>query len=319
MDRVNLRQNIFSYKKAVKLITKIRTVENFIRKAFWDEKIFSFLHLSIGQEAASVGVSLALDDGDLMLGNHRSHGHYLAKGGDLPKMIYEVFGDTRGCCKGFGGSMHMLDRNVGFMGSSPILGSIASIAVGQSFACRKGDNITVVFLGDGAAEEGTFMESVNLAANKLCKIIFVIEDNKYAVNSSNLDRKSEKYSHKSLFEGLGAIYIRENGQEVEAIFNATRVAVQYARNGQPVVLHLDVIRRHTHSGPILEEEDELYRCENDKVSDREANDCLINACLSAHAEGSSKAEIDSWIKEEECKVLKIINDTKDKITVRSLV
>ena len=173
------------------MMTKIRTTEVFIRNAFWDEKIFSFLHLSIGQEASAVGVALALSDKDIMLGNHRSHGHYLAKGGDLSKMIYEVFGDARGCCKGFGGSMHMLDRSVGFTGSSPILGSITSIAVGQSFACKqkKMDNITVVFLGDGAAEEGAFMESVNLAANKLCKIIFVIEDNKYAVNSSNLDRK----------------------------------------------------------------------------------------------------------------------------------
>ena len=92
----------FSFEKAIRMMDKIRTSEMFIRDAFWDEKIFSFLHLSIGQEASAVGVAAALDTSDLMLGNHRSHGHYLAKGGDLPKMIYEVFGDHRGCCKGFG-------------------------------------------------------------------------------------------------------------------------------------------------------------------------------------------------------------------------
>ena len=111
----------FCYQESIKMMVRIRTAEMFIRDAFWDEKIFSFLHLSIGQEACAVGVASALSKHDIMLGNHRSHGHYLAKGGDLPKMIYEVFGDRRGCCKGYGGSMHMLDRSVGFNGSTPIL------------------------------------------------------------------------------------------------------------------------------------------------------------------------------------------------------
>ena len=88
----------FSFEQAIRMMVKIRTSEMFIRDTFWDEKIFSFLHLSIGQEASAVGVATALNIPDLMLGNHRSHGHYLAKGGDLPKMIYEVFGDKRGFC-----------------------------------------------------------------------------------------------------------------------------------------------------------------------------------------------------------------------------
>lgn len=310
--------NKFSIEKSIRMMVRIRTSETFIRDTFWNEKIFSFLHLSIGQEASAVGVASALDATDLMLGNHRSHGHYLAKGGDLPKMIYEVFGDKRGCCKGFGGSMHMLDRSVGFNGSTPILGSIPSLALGQAFACQQSgiDNVTTVFLGDGAAEEGSFMESINLAANKKCQIIFVIEDNKYSVNSSMLDRKSMHYSHKSLFEGLGAVYLRETGQDVKKVHATAVQAVLAAKKGRPVVLHLDTIRRHAHSGPILEPKTEDYRVD-DTVEQREENDCIKAAIRSAVDEGYSPADIQSWVDNEQALTLSIITEVKNTIEVRS--
>ena len=92
---------MFNYQAALRSMVRIREVEWFIRNAFWEHKIFSFLHLSLGQEATAVGVSAALGPDDMMMGNHRSHGHYLAKGGDLAKMVYEIFGDERGCCKGW--------------------------------------------------------------------------------------------------------------------------------------------------------------------------------------------------------------------------
>lgn len=308
----------FCFESAIKIMVKIRTSEMFIRDAFWDEKIFSFLHLSIGQEASAVGVAAALDKSDLMLGNHRSHGHYLAKGGDLTKMIYEVFGDSRGCCRGFGGSMHMLDRSVGFNGSTPILGSIPSLAVGQAFASQELniDNVTTVFLGDGAAEEGAFLESINLAANKKCQIIFIIEDNKYSVNSSALDRKSVYYSHKSLFEGLGAVYFRVNGQHVKEVYESTVQAKETAKTGRPVVMHVDVIRRHAHSGPILETETENYRI-NDSVEEREANDCIKVAARDAIAEGHPSTDVKRWMDEERRVTLAILSETKRTIKVRS--
>ena len=308
----------FSFEQAIRMMVKIRTSEMFIRDTFWDEKIFSFLHLSIGQEASAVGVATALNIPDLMLGNHRSHGHYLAKGGDLPKMIYEVFGDKRGCCRGFGGSMHMLDRSVGFNGSTPILGSIPSLAVGQSFASQQLgiDNVTCVFLGDGASEEGSFMESVNLAANKKCQIIFVIEDNRYSVNSSMLDRKSEYYSHKSLFEGLGAVYFRETGQDVKKVYKATVKAAAVAKTGRPVVMHLDVLRRHAHSGPIMESKTEEYR-EEDTLEYREANDCIEIAKKAAASEGHLPEDILYWIEDEQSKTMTIVKQIKKTIEVRS--
>lgn len=308
----------FNFEAAIRSMVKIRTSELFIRDTFWNEKIFSFLHLSLGQEATAVGVASALRNEDLMLGNHRSHGHYLAKGGDLGKMLYEVFGDHRGCCKGFGGSMHMLDRSVGFTGSTPILGSIPSIAVGQSFACKESniDNVTVVFLGDGAAEEGSFMESVNLAASKKCQIIFVIEDNKYSVNSSELDRKSLHYSHKSLFEGLGAVYFRENGQMVEQVYNVTLKCIEASKTGRPVVLHLDTLRTHAHSGPILEEKTEDYRI-NDTIEDRQKNDCISLAQAAAIDSGFDQAIVTEWIDEERALTLKFAKNIKNTIEVRS--
>lgn len=310
----------FDFKKAVKMIVKIRTAEEFIAKKFFEEKIFSFLHLTIGQEASAVGVASALEIDDIMLGNHRSHGHYLAKGGDLPKMIYEVFGDQRGCCGGYGGSMHMLDRDVGFNGSTPILGSIPPIAVGQSFSCKvkKLNNVTVAFLGDGAAEEGIFMESINLAANKKCNIIFVIEDNKYSVASKMLDRKSEDYDHKKLFEGLGAFYIRENGQNILNTYKAALNARKTALTGKPVVLHLDLIRRHGHSGPMKEIDHAEYRHNFETIEYRDKNDCLNIAKIEAQNNGYKLSEIESWINDEEYEVMKILNKVKDSIDVRQI-
>ncbi len=320
MKKVNTSSRVFNfdYKVSIQLMVKIRTSEMFIRDAFWDEKIFSFLHLSIGQEASAVGVASVLNNDDLMLGNHRSHGHYLAKGGNLERMIYEVFGDKRGCCKGFGGSMHMLDRSVGFTGSTPILGSIPSIAVGQAFACKQSnlENVTVVYLGDGAAEEGSFMESVNLAANKGCSVIFVIEDNKYSVNSNMIARKSNNYSHQKLFEGLGAVYYRENGQDVRKVHNLAKEGVEVALTNQPVVLHLDIDRMHAHSGPILEEKTEEYRGE-DTLEKRLESDCIEIASQDAINNGYPEQEVISWIEEQEFRTLQELKNIKSTIRVRN--
>jgi len=268
--------NSFNYQSAIEKMVEIRTAENYVRDYFWNNKIFSFLHLSIGQEASAVGVSMALNNTDIMLGNHRSHGHYLAKGGNLSKMIYEILGDTRGCCRGYGGSMHMLDREVGFNGSSPILGSIAPIGVGQAFAQKLNNpsSATIVFVGDGASEEGQFLESINLAVNKKCNILFVIEDNKYSVNSNHLDRKSQFFSHREMFSGMGAIYNRVNGQNVRVVYEATSEAIKEVRKGRPSVLHLDVRRYHAHSGPLLETKDQEYRDCDDTILDRVKNDCI---------------------------------------------
>ena len=188
------------FKKALEKIIQIRVVEENISKEFKKNKVLSFLHLSIGQEACAVGVALACNAKDNFFGNHRSHAHYLAKGGNLEKMIYEIFGDKRGCCKGVGGSMHMLDKKVNFLGSVPILGSSLPIASGIALAEKKNNSkkLTVVFIGDGSAEEGSFYETINMAGLYKIPLLVVIEDNKYAVESDNSKRKVNGYDLKGI-------------------------------------------------------------------------------------------------------------------------
>jgi TPP-dependent pyruvate/acetoin dehydrogenase alpha subunit len=258
-------------------LVEIRTVEELIAGDFIASKIFSFLHLSIGQEGSAVGSVFALGKEDSVFGNHRSHGHYLARGGDFERMIREVYGDPGGCCGGYGGSMHMLDRSVGFVGSTPILGSVAPIGVGLAFAQKiaGSDRVAVVFIGDGAAEEGAFYESLNLAGVMRCPLIFVLEDNRYAVNTPHAARKAPDYSLRTTVEGLGAIYERVDGQRVWEVFEQTQ-AVRRAvlERGRPAVIHVDILRNYGHSGP-MKEGDVPYRLGDDPKY-REENCCIRN-------------------------------------------
>ena len=185
-----------NYKKALEKILLIRKTENLILKEFRNNKIFSFLHMSQGQEAVAVGVAMATNNEDFFFGNHRSHHHYLAKGGNVSKLIFEVFGDSRGCCGGVGGSMHLIDNKVNFKGSIPILGSSISLASGLAMSKKldKKNSIVVVFIGDGSAEEGSFYETINLAGLYKLPLMVVLEDNKYAVESGHKDRKAKNYN-----------------------------------------------------------------------------------------------------------------------------
>ena len=212
--------------RAFEKLINIRIIEEKIAKKSIENKIFSFLHLSIGQEACAVGVALGVNNKDLFLGNHRSHAHYLAKNGDLEKMIMEIFGDQNGCCRGYGGSMHMLDKKVNFMGSIPILGSAISIASGMAMAekMKKTKNIVVVFVGDGAAEEGSFYETINMAGLYKLPLMVVLEDNRYAVESSHEKRKVKNYNFKKILKfGMNSEYKRVNGQKFLDVFNATQI------------------------------------------------------------------------------------------------
>lgn len=258
-------------------MVQIRTVEELIGDDFIVSKIFSFLHLSVGQEGSAVGVGVATEKEDLLFGNHRSHGHYLGRGGDLEKMIREVYGDIGGCCGGYGGSMHMLDRSKGFAGSTPILGSAAPIGVGLSFSQKiKGNKgVAVVFIGDGAAEEGAFYESINLAGLFQCPLIFILEDNRYCVNSPHKDRKASKYKIQSVIEGLGASYHQVDGQKVWMVYDKTReVRKQVLDEKRPAVIHVDVLRVFGHSGPLKEGE-ASYR-HGDDLKYLTENDCIKN-------------------------------------------
>jgi TPP-dependent pyruvate/acetoin dehydrogenase alpha subunit len=178
------------YDKFFRALYRIRRVEEEVARIYPTDKIKSPVHLSIGQEAVAVGVCEALRRDDIVFGTYRGHAIYLAKGGDLKKMVAELYGKVTGCAKGKGGSMHLIDAEAGVMGASAVVGTTIPQAAGYAYALKlqKKDAIVVNFFGDGAADEGAFHESLNFAALKHVPVIFVCENNYYSIHSHQRTR-----------------------------------------------------------------------------------------------------------------------------------
>jgi TPP-dependent pyruvate/acetoin dehydrogenase alpha subunit len=170
---------------------RIRRVEEEVARAYPTDKIKSPVHLSIGQEAVSVGVCEALRPTDIVFGTYRGHALYLAKGGDLNAMVAELYGKATGCARGKGGSMHLIDPAAGVMGTSAVVGTTIANAAGYAYAqkLRRSDAVVVSFFGDGATEEGVFAETLNFAALKSLPVLFVCENNGYAIHTSQAKRQ----------------------------------------------------------------------------------------------------------------------------------
>lgn len=240
----------------------IRVAQQELVKLYLDRKIFSMVHFYIGQEAVAVGVCQALKNKDRVMGNHRSHGHYLAKGGDLRRMICELLGRANGLAHGKGGSMHMVDRSVNFFGSTPILGSVVPIAAGVAFAQRYNgdDGITVAFYGDGASEEGVVYESYNLAALWRIPVLYIIENNLFSINSKLRDRRAPNYDLQKILSGFGVPYMKANGNDFEDVYRKAVDLVDRVRKEKiPAVLECMTYRHMAHSTPLF---DEVYREED---------------------------------------------------------
>ena len=232
-------------------MVRIRMVEEAIAAHYPEQEMRCPVHLSIGQEAASAGVCAALRPDDLAMSGHRSHAHYLGKGGDLPAMIAEIYGKATGCCQGRGGSMHLVDLKAGFVGAVPIVGSTIPIATGLAFADRqlKRDRVTVAFLGEAATEEGVFHESVNFASLHQLPIVFVCENNLYSVYSPMSVRQPAHREVWQLAAGHGVTAHSCDGNDPLAVFELARAAVAHARSGQgPVFLELKTYRWREHCG-----------------------------------------------------------------------
>lgn len=251
----------------------IHSAEEQMAQHYINNKIFSIVHLYVGQEAIAVGVASNLSNEDKMIGNHRSHGHYLAKGGKLHGMVAEMLGKKTGCCQGKGGSMHMIDRSVNFIGSTPILGSAIGLATGAAFAEKfvHSNNIVVVFLGDGASEEGVVYESINLASLFKLPLLVVIEDNNYSINSVKKDRRSSGYDVQSIIRGLGANYFKADGNDFFSVKNNCAEAIKSIRETSlPSILHCNVFRHRSHSSPLYDDKEKTswYRDAHDTFENR---------------------------------------------------
>ena len=166
-------ENFLNYLKDVSLENEYREEE------YASRRIRGPVHLSIGQEAAAVGVLHACGQSDVCVSTHRNHAHYLAKGGSLTGMVDELFGLDTGCCRGYGGSMHLMDLSANLILSSAILAGSIPIASGIAFALKNEgtDRVCIGFLGDGATDEGVFFETLNLAALMKLPLLFVVENN----------------------------------------------------------------------------------------------------------------------------------------------
>ena len=188
------------------MMKKIRMVEERIAKEYPLNEIRCPTHLSIGQEAVPAALSVCLNEQDYAVSTHRGHAHYLAKKGNLDKMIAEIYGKKSGCSGGKGGSMHLIDKEVGFMGTSAIVGNSIPVGVGLGLAQKlnKNQNISCIFLGDGAVEEGVFYESLNFAALKNLPVLFICENNFYSVYSPLSVRQPKNRKIYSLAKSLGA-------------------------------------------------------------------------------------------------------------------
>lgn len=231
---------------------RIRNCELKISELYHQQKMRCPIHLCVGQEAVPVGVSASLYKSDNVFSNHRSHGHYLAKGGDINAMLAEFYGKFAGCAGGKGGSQHLIDLDCNFMGSAPILASTISVAVGVAWAAKlnKSDEITVCYFGDGATEEGTFYESINFAKLKNLNILFVCENNSYSVHTKVENRRPPNISIYEQAKSFGLNSFICDGNNVfeisELISNITK---EMRSNHGPYFIEANTYRWLEHCGP----------------------------------------------------------------------
>ena len=233
---------------------RIRLVEEAIADHYAEGEMRCPVHLSIGQEAAAVGVCEAMKVSDKVYSTHRCHAHYLAKGGDLNRMFDEICGKATGCIGGRGGSMHLMDVSKGMMASIPIVSSSIPIAVGSALADKRTRNgkITVTFFGDASIEEGVFHESANFASLHKLPVIFVCENNLYSVYTPLNQRQPDRpLTDVARAHGIHAVQV--DGNNVEEVFTTASDAVARARDDQgPTFLLLDTYRWREHCGPAFD-------------------------------------------------------------------
>lgn len=233
-------------------MARIRLIEEAIANAYPHQKMRTPVHLSIGQEAAAVAACAALKPTDYAMSSHRAHAHYLAKGGSLKAMIAEIHGKVTGCCRGRGGSMHLIDQSVGFMGSTAIVGNTIPIGVGLGVAAQleNAGRISCVFIGDGAVEEGVFYESLNFAILKALPVLFLCENNLYSVYTPFHKRQPKERKIYEMVAGIGAKAFYANGYDVLESYKVIEQAVKNIHeNRGPSFVELSTYRWREHCGP----------------------------------------------------------------------
>ncbi len=240
------------YFKLYEKMLLIREVEEKIAEKYRENEMRCPTHLCIGQEAISSGVSLNLNKSDTVVSTHRSHGHYLGKGGNVEKMIAEIYGKSDGCSKGYGGSMHLIDLNVNFMGSTAIVGNSMPVGVGLAMSSKLENykSISCIYFGEGCTEEGVFSESLNFAIVKNLPALFVCENNMYSVYSNLEARQPINRKIYKMVKAMGIKTYHSNGNKILDVYNTANSAINYIKKfKKPAFVEFKTYRWREHCGP----------------------------------------------------------------------
>src|SRR5215472_2586447 len=260
--------------KAYRTMRTIREFEERLHVEFSRGDIPGFVHLYAGEEAAATGIMMHLNERDRIASTHRGHGHCIAKGVDVREMMGEIYGRATGACRGKGGSMHIADLSKGMMGANGILGAGAPLACGAGLAAKfRGDgSIAISFVGDGASNQGMFLESLNLAAVWNLPVIFVVENNGYA-ESTSVEWAVACDSYVDRAAGFGLPGVTVDGTDFFAVFEAAGEIIKRAREGGgPALLECNMVRFYGH----FEGDAQTYRAAGEVEDLRAHRDCIKN-------------------------------------------
>ena len=275
---------------------RIRMVEERIALEYPKGEIRCPTHLSIGQELLPALFKFSSEVNDYAVSTHRSHAHYLAKGGNLEAFVAELYGKASGCSNGNGGSMHLLDLSVNFMGSTAIVGNSIPIGVGlaQAAKLKKDGRVSFIFLGEGAAEEGIFYESINYCAVQKIPAIFLCENNGYSVYADLTPRQPPKRKLTSMVEEIGVKSLWIDSTQPITALEKLRDSINEARSKQsPLFVEINTFRFLEHCGP--NNDDHLNYREPKYVSESILNDPLTKIAVTLRLKNVG---FENWFKQK---------------------
>ncbi len=271
--------NAINKEKMLDIYSRMIRIRKFEEKAgaiFAQGQLSGFLHLYVGEEAVGAGVCAALREDDYIVSTHRGHGHLIAKGGDINKIMAELFGRVGGYCKGKGGSMHVADFSKGMLGACGIVGGGIPIATGSALSSKlqKSDRVSVSFFGDGASNEGSFHESINFASVLNLPVIFLVENNGYGEFTPQQGAMRIKdIADRAASYGIPGVIV--DGLDAVAVYETTKEWVEKLRNGGgPVLIEAKTHRKSGHSeGEVAFLDNQPYRIpEEEKIA--KETDCI---------------------------------------------
>lgn len=293
---------------------RIRNAEETLAQLYKEKEMRTPTHFGVGQEGVAVGVCDALRQDDVVYTHHRCHTHYLAKGGSLLGLVAELYGREGGCSRGRGGSVHLTDRSVGLIGSSPILGQGVALAVGSALAFQMDgvQRVATSFFGEGTCDEGILYECFNYASIKKLPVLFVCENNFYATESPLETRQPTGTQLCDRARAFKVDAMKVDGNDVAAVYDAARRAVDGIRNGcGPYFLECETYRWLEHVGPMFDHElNRSYRTQEEVEAWMKR--CPVRRSarrLLAHGI-ATQAQLDGWMGEVTSEMTRVVAEAK---------